>query len=176
MKRILLTLAVASALLIPAAVLAAGAGAANPHGDKSDPSASCGGSSGGKPTGNCDDQNLPQSEGCLHGQAPVQNPHCQGTTPETPVTPAGPNTPASGIAPVSSSTPPAPNTSVAGAEAAGTKGAADPGAAAAAQQGQAPGELPFTGLETLWLVLIGAGMLGGGLVLRGMRTSASDSV
>ena len=166
MKRILLMLAVSASLLATSGLLLAGsAAAANPHGDKSDPSASCGGNGGGKPVGQCDDQGLPQSEGCEHGQAPVQNPHCQttetGVTPTTPTTPSTGNpttTPVQGVAGEQAGKQQA--AGVAGEHAAGTAGAAT-----------AADQLPFTGLESLWLLVIGAGMIGSGLMLRGRLTS-----
>jgi hypothetical protein len=164
MKRITLTLGVAAALVIPALLFtgSAGASVAN-HGDKSNGNASCGGGSGGPP---CNDPNLPQSDGCLHGAAPQQNPHCQPAQ-----TPAGitPVTPASTPVPVASP-PPAkqPANGVAGAEAG--KKHANPGTAAAVSGNQIQ-ELPFTGLSTLWLALIGAGMLALGLVLRARSVS-----
>ena len=60
----------------------------NPHGDKTDPNASCQHTptGQGKPSGECNDQGLPQSEGCQHGQAPFQNPHCTTTTVPTTTT------------------------------------------------------------------------------------------
>jgi hypothetical protein len=169
MKRITLTLAVAGALLVPAALLTGSAGAANPHGDKGDPSASCG--NGNRP---CDDPNLPQSEGCLHGQAPVQNPHCQpgtsGIVPSTPV-----SNPPTGTSPSPGQSAPAnkPGQGVAGAEAG--KQAGNPGTAAAVNSAKTIDELPFTGLETLWLALIGGGMLTLGLVLRVRSSSPSET-
>lgn len=174
MKRILLTLAAAGALLVgSAALLAGGAGAANPHGDKSDPNAGCNSQGQGNPGGNCSDPGLPQSQGCQNGQAPVQNPHCQTTV--SGITPA-PSTP-----PTSS---PANNPGqqagqgqagknaqgVAGQEQAG--GQAGNAGTAAVSNGQQIEQLPFTGLEDLWLALVGAGMLALGLVLR-VRTSPS---
>jgi hypothetical protein len=176
MKRSLLTLSVCGSLLAMSALLLAGsAGAVNPHGPKSDPSASCGGGSGGKPSGQCDDPNLPQSEGCEHGQAPVQNPHCQSvTTGVTPTTPTTPSTPSAGAPPTST-----PVEGVAGAEQAGKPAGAvagehasgTAGAAAAADPSDTIDQLPFTGVETLWLLVIGAGMLGMGFMLRGRLSS-----
>jgi hypothetical protein len=180
MNRSLLTLAVCAGLLATSALFLAGsAGAVNPHGPKSDPSASCGGGSGGKPSGQCDDQGLPQSEGCEHGQAPVQNPHCQtAETGVTPTTPTTPTTTTTTDTPVSSDGPPAahgvsgkvaaehPAGAVAGEHAAGTSGAAT-----AADPSSTIDQLPFTGIETLWLVVIGAGMLGCGFMLRGRLSS-----
>jgi hypothetical protein len=47
--------------------------------------------------------------------------------------------------------------------------------AANAAQGGAGGKLPFTGLDALWLALLGAGMLAAGLALRA-RSGRSASV
>jgi LPXTG-motif cell wall-anchored protein len=168
MKRITLTLAVAGALVVPAMLLTGSAGAANPHGDKGDPSASCG-------HGNqapCDDSQLPQSDGCLHGQAPAQNPHCQpGTSGITPSTPVASNPPA-GTSPTQSAPANKPAQGVAGAQAG--KQAGNP--AAAVNSASTIEELPFTGLETLWLALIGGGMLALGLVLRRRSSSLSETL
>jgi hypothetical protein len=151
MKRFVLLFMVAAGLMVPAAVFAGPAVADNPHGDKSDPSASCG-KPGGPP---CQDANLPQSQGCQHGNAPNNNPHCTPGTTSTPT----PGT--SGVASVESTE-----------EAAATEGdsqkaaAANQPAGATAQSGSAAGELAFTGSETLWLTLFGAAMLASGLALR----------
>jgi hypothetical protein len=179
MKRILLTLATAAVLSVgSAALLAGGAGAANPHGDKSQPNgsdASCGGNGGGgNPGGTCNDPGLTQSEGCQHGQAPVQNPHCTvqatGITPTAPTTttpPAAAPTPQAGQGQAGQNA-----QGVAGKEAAGgTAGRA----ATAANPAQTIDQLPFTGLETLWLALAGAGMLALGLVLRVRSTGPAEA-
>lgn len=69
--------------------------AANPHGQKSDPNASCGHHQGtGKPSGQCNDKGLPQSNGCNPNSSP-HNPHCQ-LPPTTPTTPT-PTTPKQGV-------------------------------------------------------------------------------
>jgi hypothetical protein len=177
MKRIFLMAVVSAGVLVPSLVLVSNAGAANPHGTPPghpgavDPNASCGGSSGGKPSGQCNSQNLPFSEGCQHGQAPNQNPHCQGQAVTTPpgdkpgITPS-PSAPAAG----------APAGGVAGAEGqGGAQGGPDAEnkLAAKAAQGAAGGKLPFTGLETLWLTLLGAGMLASGLALRARSGSSA---
>ena len=169
MKRITLTLAVAGALLVPALLLTGSAGAANPHGPKGDPNASCGGGNGGPP---CSDPGLPQSEGCLHGQAPVQNPHCQPAPGATGITPAAP-TPVSTPAPAPATSGPKPAQGVAGAEA-GKQASGNRGTAAAVG-GKQIQELPFTGLSAVWLALIGAGMLALGLVLRARTSLPSDT-
>src|SRR5688572_23934647 len=92
MKRIGLAV-VSAGLLVPSLAFVGNAGAANPHGTPpglgGDPNASCGGSSGGKPE-NCNSANLPFSQGCQHGQAPNQNPHCEGNSNNPP---AGNNPP-----------------------------------------------------------------------------------
>jgi hypothetical protein len=169
-----------AALLVPAFVIVSGAGADNPHGvppgQGGDPNASCGGTSGGKPP-NCNSPNLPFSEGCQHGQAPVQNPHCEpsnGTPPGTTTTPSGSSTPAS---PAPAAGAQAPQSGVAGAVEQGGAGANQGDAqnklaAQAAREG-AGGKLPFTGLETLWLALFGAAMLGTGLALRARSGSSA---
>jgi hypothetical protein len=166
MNRILLTLVVAGALLVPSAVLAASAGAANPHGDPSDPNGSC-----GQGSNNCNNGGLNQSSGCNANSSP-SNPHCQAaiTPPTTGTPPASTpvNTPATGSGPAS-----APDSQVAGTEAAKNQ-AGTPGAAAAAQQGNAPSELPFTGVDALWLVVIGAGLLGSGMILLRARESTDS--
>jgi len=168
MKRIVLMVVVAAGLLVPSSVLVSTAGADNPHGTPPGQGgdASCGGSSGGKPSGQCNSPNLPFSEGCEHGQAPNQNPHCEGTqetaTTTTPVT----STPAAT----------APAGGAAGAENKGAaNGAANNKLAASAAQGGSGGKLPFTGLETLWLSLLGAGMLASGLALRARSGSSRSS-
>jgi hypothetical protein len=172
MKRIVLMAVVSAGVLVPSLALVSNAGAANPHGTPpghgGDPNASCGGSSGGKPD-NCNSQDLPFSEGCQHGQAPNQNPHCEGQAVTTPpgdkpgITPS-PSAPAAG----------APAGGVAGAEAEGQGGpSAENKLAAEAAQGGAGGKLPFTGLETLWLALLGAGMLASGLALRARSGSSA---
>jgi hypothetical protein len=156
MKRFLLMLAVSGSLLATSALLlAGGAGAANPHGPKGDPSATCG--QGSTP---CADQNLPQSNGC--NSSSTNNPHCQsatsGVTPTTPsTTPSTPVTPATG-------TPAAQGV-------AGEQGSGNVQAATAVQHGKAAGELPFTGLETMWLALFGAAVLASGLALRARSSS-----
>jgi hypothetical protein len=170
MKRLTLTLAVAGALLVPALLLTGSASAANPHGDKGDPSASCGNNGNGN--GACDNPGLPQSEGCLHGQAPVQNPHCQPAPSSGGSGGLVPAVPASNPNPGNSGGGNNPARGVAGAEAGG-QASGDPGATgtAAAVGGKSIEQLPFTGLETLWLALVGAGMLALGLVLW-VRTSS----
>jgi hypothetical protein len=177
MKRKLLTLATAGVLVVGSAALLAGsAGAANPHGDKSDPSASCGGNGGGgKPSGQCDDPGLPQSNGCNSSSSP-HNPHC--TVGVTGITPA-PTTPPATAAPAPVTTPQAGGgqagknaQGVAGKEAAGgTAGRA----ATAANPAQTIDQLPFTGLETLWLALSGVGLLALGLVLRVRSSSPAEA-
>jgi hypothetical protein len=168
------------ALLVPSLMLVSGAGAANPHpgtppGQGGDPSASCGGSSGSKP-GSCLSPDLPYSDGCLHGQAPVQNPHCQPATtpPTTPTTPTSPTTPTTGVAP----TTPAPQSGVAGATAGSKKNGSsgnsgNVGAATAANPANPNQQLAFTGLNAVWLALMGAGLLGSGLVLRARSGSSA---
>jgi hypothetical protein len=168
MKRIVLTAVVSAGLMVPSLALVSNAGAANPHGTPpghgGDPNASCGGSSGGKPD-SCNSQNLPFSEGCQHGQAPVQNPHCQGTTTNG----NGPGTNPGANPSIN----PGANAPSAAGQAGGTAGALAQGGvnaenklAASAAQGGAGGKLAFTGLETLWLALLGAGMLASGMALR----------
>jgi hypothetical protein len=171
MKRIVLMVVVAAGLLVPSSVLVSSAGAKDQHPDGNSPgqggapsgdtSATCGGSSGGKPTGNCSSKGLPFSDGCQHGQAPNQNPHCEGTQ-ETATT-----------------TSPVTSTPAATAPAGGAAGAENKGAnnklAASAAQGGSGGKLPFTGLETLWLSLLGAGMLASGLALRARSGSSRSS-
>ena len=178
MKRITLTLAVAGAVVVPMALLTGSAWAANPHGDKSDPNAGCNGQGQGAA---CSNPGLPQSQGCLNGQAPVQNPHCQpGASTIAPVTPV--SNPGTGNSPGSGGgggNGPAdkPARGVAGAKAGG-QAPGDPGTAAAVS-GKTIDQLPFTGLETLWLALVGAGMLTLGLVLwvrtSPRKESASDT-
>jgi hypothetical protein len=162
MKRIFLMLIVASGLLVPSMLIVGQAGAANPHdfgegqnspGQGGDPNASC----SDRP---CNSPNLDFSEGCQHGQAPEQNPHCTPPPePEnvttTPTTPTTAGQPAGGTAG---------ETAAGGSQGAGQ--GAGPGAAGAAQGGNAAGQLAFTGLDALWLALLGAGLLGSGLVLR----------
>lgn len=157
MKRIYLIMVVALGVLATSAVLVGQAGAANPHGPKGDPTSSCGGSSGAKPSGLCDNAGLPQSEGCQHGQAPVQNPHCTPTTASTPTTPA----------------PPAVAAEEDEDNVAGEKADKDQPAGAAARPGEAGEELAFTGAETVWLALLGAAMLTAGLVLRARAEDAA---
>jgi len=156
MKRIILMVVVGAGMLVPSAALVGEAGAANPHGPKGDPTASCGSSGGGKPSGLCQDQPLPQSQGCQHGQAPVQNPHCQ--QPSSSVTTTPTTTPTAGSAPAEQSR-----------RVAGQTRSEDENqpAGAAAQAGSAAGgKLAFTGSETLWMSLLGAAMLASGLALR----------
>lgn len=94
------------ALLVSIALVGGGATMAladNPHGSKSDPNASCGHHTGqGKPSGQCNDKGLPQSNGCNPSSSP-HNPHCQGgettTTPTTPEQPGQPGQPGAGSAP-----------------------------------------------------------------------------
>ena len=146
MKRIFLMLVVAAGLLIPSLALVGSAGAAKPTEDSS-----CGGGSGGAP---CNNPNLPNSSGCNVNSSP-SNPHCQPAATTTPTT-----TPA-GAAPAQ--------------QGAGNQGGsgANEGAAGAAQGGDAAGEeLPFTGIETLLLALLGAGMLASGLALRARSESS----
>jgi hypothetical protein len=72
------------------------------------------------------------------------------------------------------STPPAPAQGVAAQEA-GKKGKQAAGTAGtAASPAQQLEQLPFTGLETLWLALAGAGMLALGLVLRARASSPKE--
>jgi hypothetical protein len=162
MKRIFLMLIVAVGLLVPTMLIVGQAGAANPHGDPNDPSGSCGPASK-----QCDNAGLNQSEGCEHGQAPVNNPHCVTgdnvtTTPTTPTTPTTlpASQPAGGTA----------GETAAGGSQGASQGA---GAAGAAQGGNAAGQLAFTGLDALWLALLGAGLLGSGLVLRARYGSSA---
>jgi hypothetical protein len=144
MKRNFLIATVALGLLVPLAAFAGQAGAANPHGSKGDPNGSCSGSGGSGGAGGCTNSPLPQSEGCLHGNAPTQNPHCittqTTTTATTPVTPVvSPQGKVSG------------NQNAAGGNA---------GVAAAAS------ELPFTGIDATLLALMGGLLLTAGLGLR----------
>jgi hypothetical protein len=156
MKRIYLMMVVAVGLLVPSAVFVGQAGADNPHGPKGDPTSSCGGSSGGKPSGLCENAGLPQSNGCNASSSP-HNPHCTPTT--TPSTPTV--------------SPPAVAAEEDEDNAAGEKGKKNQPAGAAARPGAAAGEeLAFTGSETLWLALLGAAMLTAGLVF---RARAGDS-
>jgi hypothetical protein len=155
MKRIVLMAVVAAGLLVPSTAFVSNAGADNPHGTppgQGDTNASCGGSSGAKPD-SCNSANLPFSEGCAdhgQGQNQTQNPHCQQTT--TTSTPS-----ASIPAPTA-----APGAGAAGAE---NQGAANPANAKAAGAAQGGGNLPFTGLDAVWLALLGAGLLASGLAL-----------
>lgn len=171
MKRIALMAVVSAGVLVPSLALVSNAGAANPHGTPpgqgGDPNASCGGSSGGKPD-HCNSENLPFSEGCQHGQAPAQNPHCQQGTTTTNPPGTNPGTNPSANAPASAGQ----AGGVAGAEGQGGANAENKLAAKAAQ-GAAGGKLPFTGLETLWLALLGAGMLASGLALRARSESSA---
>lgn len=167
MKRIFLTLSVVGAFLVSLGLLTGSAGARTPFEPPPDPSAECGGSSGGKPVGQCSDVGLPQSAGCEAGQSGLHNPHCLPGPSAPTTTPAPVTTPAT--APVVPSTP---SPQVAGAEAGKKKNGAGPtGVAGTAQRGQQLEQLPFTGLETLWLALIGGGMLAIGLVLRARLAS-----
>jgi hypothetical protein len=150
MKRICLMITVAAGLLIPLAAFAGHAGAANPHGSKGDPSSSCQGS-GGSNGGGCDNSPLPQSEGCLHGQAPNQNPHC---TPAETVTPT--TTPTSTVTPASG------QQGLQGEQQGGNNAAGGNAGVAAA----APGQLPFTGIDGKLLALMGGLLLTAGLGLR----------
>jgi hypothetical protein len=149
MKKIVLMLTVAVGLLVPTALFVGNAGASPGGGD-----ASCG-TPNAPP---CNSEDLPYSEGCQNGQAPSQNPHCTPAEETTPVT----------ATPTASSSPAG---QVAGAQ--GQGGAANAQAAGAAQGGSGAAELPFTGLETLWLALLGAGMLGSGLALKRARSDHS---
>lgn len=157
MKRIYLMAVVAVGLLVPSAAFVAEAGADGPPtGTKQDPSSSCGGSSGSKPAG-CDNAGLPQSEGCQHGQAPVQNPHCTPTTASTPTT----------------ATPPAVAAEEDEADAAGDKAKKGQPAGAAARPAAAGEDLAFTGTDPVWLALLGAAMLTAGLLLRARAEDAA---
>ena len=150
MKRIFLMLVVAAGLLVPSLALVGPAGATNPHSPKGSSDSSCGGGSGGAP---CNNQNLPQSNGC-NANSSDSNPHCQPATTTVPTT-----------------TPAAPAPAQQGAANQGGSGPNE-GAAGAAQGGDAAGEeLPFTGIETLWLALLGAGMLASGLAFRARSES-----
>jgi hypothetical protein len=166
MKRIGLMAVATATLLVPSFVLVGNAGAANPHGTPpghgGDPNASCGHHSPGKPDDQCNSANLPFSEGCQHGQAPNQNPHCEDEGQPTGKPPGG----GPGGGPTGGPTPSGGAGGVAGAQAPGGVDAAENKLAAAAAQGKGGGKLPFTGLETLWLALLGAAMLGSGLALR----------
>lgn len=158
MKRILLMLTVAGALLVPAAVFVGSAGAANPHGDPSDPNGSCGPASS-----NCNNGGLNQSLGC-NDSSSAHNPHCvPATTPPATSTPPA-STPAT--VPPAATTPP--QQGVAGATA-GKKSAGDNngnvGAATAVNEAP-PQQLAFTGLNAVWLAFMGAGLLGAGLAIR----------
>jgi hypothetical protein len=161
-KRILLMLSVAGALLVPTALFVGSAGAANPHGDPSDPNGSCGPASA-----NCNNGGLNQSNGCNANSSP-SNPHCvtAGTPPATSTPPASTPAPAA-AAPVT------PTQGVAGATA-GKKSAGDSGnvGAAEAVNAAAPKQLAFTGLNAVWLALMGAGLLGAGLAIRARSQSA----
>lgn len=164
MKRIFLMLIVAVGLLVPGMLIVGQAGAANPHGNPNDPSGSCGPASK-----QCDNAGLNQSEGCEHAGA-AHNPHCtQAGTTTTPSTPTTPTTPTT-----TPSSQPAGGT--AGVKAAGGSQGASQGAAGAAQGGNAAGQLAFTGLDELWLALLGAGLLGSGLVLRTRFGTRSESI
>jgi hypothetical protein len=167
MKRIVLMTVVAAGMLVPSFALVSSAGAENPHdfgngqnppgqpgGDPSG-NAGCSGGNGQKPD-HCNSPNLDFSEGCQqHGssQNVNQNPHCEETNTPNPVTP-------STSAPATAT----PGQGVAGAQNQGGPNAANAKAAQAAQ-GAAGGNLPFTGLDTLWLALLGAGLLASGLAL-----------
>jgi hypothetical protein len=168
MKRIALMAVVSATLVVPSLALVGTAGAANPHnfgegqnspGQGGDPNASC----SDRP---CNSPNLDFSEGCQNGQAPTHNPHCQpqeGTT----TTPTSPSTTPS------ASTPAGQAGGVAGAKAKGGENAENQVAAGAAQGGNAAGQLAFTGLDALWLALLGAGMLASGLALRARSGSSA---
>jgi hypothetical protein len=145
MKRNFLMITVALGLLVPLAAFVGQAGAKD-HGSKGDPSSTCQGSGGSNGAGGCDNAGLPQSDGCLHGQAPNQNPHCapaQTTTTTTPTTTAVPTVPGQQ------------------GQVSGNKNAAgNAGTAAAAS------ELPFTGIDAKLLALMGGLLLTAGLGLR----------
>jgi hypothetical protein len=157
MKRIVLMTAVSAGLLVPSAAFVSNAGAENPHngtppGQGGDANAGCDeGSPGGKPSGDCQSANLPFSNGCNSSSSP-HNPHCEGTQ-GTPTTSPS----------VSAPTAPAPAGGAAGAEKQGAANPANQKAARAAQGGG--GNLPFTGLDAMWLALLGAGLLVSGLAL-----------
>jgi hypothetical protein len=181
MKRVVLA-AISAGLLVPSVALVGNAGAANPHGTPpgqgGDPNASCGGSSGGKPD-NCNSANLPFSEGCQNGQAPNQNPHCEGTTTNTPPggSPGG-NNPGGNPGGNNPGLNPTAANPGAGGPAGDVAGAVEQGGAenklaADAARGGAGGKLPFTGLETLWLLLLGAGMIASGLAVRARSGSSA---
>ena len=155
MKRIFLMLVVAAGLLVPSLALVGSAGAANPWGPKGDPNSSCGGGEGGAP---CSNPGLTQSNGC-NANSSDKNPHCQPAATTAPTTPAAP----AGAAPAQQGE----------ANQGGPGAEGNEGAAGAAQGGAAAGEeLPFTGVETLWLALLGAGMLASGLALRARSESS----
>jgi hypothetical protein len=138
MKRNFLMITVALGLLIPLAAFAAGnAGAANPHGSKGDPNASCGAGV------TCADAGLPQSNGC-NDSSSAHNPHCVTTTTTTTTTPTTPVT-----------------TAVQN-QVSGNKKAAGGNAGVAA----AASELPFTGIDATLLALMGGLLLTAGLGLR----------
>jgi hypothetical protein len=146
MKRNFLIITVALGLLVPLAAFAGSAGAANPHGSKGDPNGSCSGSGGSGGAGGCTNSPLPQSEGCLHGNAPSQNPHCITTTTTTTTT----------------SAPVTPTTGQQGQQVSGNQNAAGGNAGVAA----AASELPFTGIDATLLALMGGLLLTAGLGLR----------
>jgi hypothetical protein len=158
-KRILLMLSVAGALLVPAAVFVGSAGAANPHGSPTDPNGSCGPASA-----NCNNGGLNQSNGCNDNSSP-SNPHC--VTAETP--PATSTPPASTPA---AAAPVAPAQDVAGATAGKKSSGENSGnVGAATAVNEAPKQLAFTGLNAVWLALMGAGLLGAGLAVRARSQS-----
>jgi hypothetical protein len=156
-KRIVLMLTVAGALLVPTALFVGSAGAANPHGDPSDPNGSCGPASS-----NCNNGGLNQSNGCNANSSP-SNPHC--VTAETPPATSTPPASTPAVLPPAATTPP--QQGVAGATA-GKKSAGDSGnvGAAEAVNGAPPQQLAFTGLNAVWLAFMGAGLLGAGLAVR----------
>jgi hypothetical protein len=151
MKRIVLMTVVAAGMLVPSAVLVSSAGAtkqpgASSPGQGGQPSGDTNASCSGRP---CNSENLPYSNGC-NSSSESHNPHC--TQPAEPTTPTA-------SAPATAT----PVTGVAGTKNQGGPNAANAKAAQAAQGGG--GNLPFTGLDAVWLALLGAGLLASGLAL-----------
>ncbi len=195
MTKVLKAVAATGAIL----AISLGAGAAistadNPHGDKTDPNASCQHTptGQGKPSGECNDQGLPQSEGCLHGQAPEQNPHCTpppppceacttsttptttdtvptttDTVPTTTPTDTTPSTTSTDTTPVAPATGVPPTSGTPGQATGVTPtgqatGHATGNTPTAVQAQRAAGGLPFTGQDIAAMVLVAIAMIGAG--------------